>query len=504
MLAPSKPKRLAVARFWYEGNAFTPLSCTLGDFERKEWSMGAPALAAAKGVATELGAVVDFAARHPDWDVVALRCASAWPGGPIEDHVYDMIERDLLDGLLNGARQAPWDAVYLSLHGASITRARQTPDLDLIRAVRGVAPHVPLGVSFDLHANLSPGLAGLVDVVSGYKTYPHVDQYRTAERVLDQLVLMVEQGARRRVCVGKPGLVLPSFNMRTDSGPMRDLQDLAAAQTHAPVIEVSVFGGFPYADTPDTGASVVVTTDAARDPAGAGARVVVDRLEAAMREKAHEFMISLPSASVGLERALAIIGEREGMVVVTDPGDNPGSGGIADTPGLLQAVLGVDFDATCVFASFADAKAVQSIYAAGVGNELDLMLGGQASKRCGAALPVRARVETLTDGEFRNVGPKENGALMRCGRTAMIALAGRPNIHIIVTEVVVPANDPAFFTMHGIDFSEVRLLCVKAKNHFRAAFLPLSSAIIDIDAPGPAALNLSSLPFRHAPGVAPD
>lgn len=110
---------------------------------------------------------------------------------------------------------------------------------------------------------------------------------------------------------------------------------------------------------------------------------------------------------------MAIIGERKGMVVVTDPGDNPGSGGIADTPGVLQAVLGVDFDATCVFASFADAK-------------------------------------------------------------------------------------------HGIDFSEVWLLCVKAKNHFRAAFLPLSSAIIDIDAPGPAALNLSSLPFRHAPGVAPD
>jgi microcystin degradation protein MlrC len=39
---------------------------------------------------------------------------------------------------------------------------------------------------------------------------------------------------------------------------------------------------------------------------------------------------------------------------------------------------------------------------------------------------------------------------------------------------------------------------VKAKNHFRAAFLPLCAAIIDVDAPGPAALDLRLLPFRHA------
>ena len=68
---------------------------------------------------------------------------------------------------------------------------------------------------------------------------------------------------------------------------------------------------------------------------------------------------------------------------------------------------------------------------------------------------------------------------------------------MIVTERVGPANDPAFFALHGIDLARTRLLCVKAKNHFRAAFQDRCAAIIDVDCPGPAAADLRTLPFRN-------
>ena len=42
---------------------------------------------------------------------------------------------------------------------------------------------------------------------------------------------------------------------------------------------------------------------------------------------------------------------------------------------------------------------------------------------------------------------------------------------------------------------------MKAKNHFRAAFAPRLGAIVDADCPGPAAADLSTLPFRRAPGT---
>ena len=39
----------------------------------------------------------------------------------------------------------------------------------------------------------------------------------------------------------------------------------------------------------------------------------------------------------------------------------------------------------------------------------------------------------------------------------------------------------------------------EAKNHFRAAFVHSFAQLIDADTPGPAALDLAKLPFRHVP-----
>jgi microcystin degradation protein MlrC len=86
----------------------------------------------------------------------------------------------------------------------------------------------------------------------------------------------------------------------------------------------------------------------------------------------------------------------------------------------------------------------------------------------------------------------ETGIELRCGRTALLKSG---NISIIVTEFVAPANDPAFFHLHGIDIENEQLLFVKAKNHFRAAFDAICSEIVDIDAPGPACLDMRMLPF---------
>ncbi len=72
-------------------------------------------------------------------------------------------------------------------------------------------------------------------------------------------------------------------------------------------------------------------------------------------------------------------------------------------------------------------------------------------------------------------------------------------IEVIVTSACVAPNDPAYFALHGIDPARLGLLCVKAKNHFRAAFAGTFAAILDVDSPGPAALDLARLPFRRVP-----
>ena len=476
-------KKLAVFRFWFEGNAFSPVATGRAAFEGREWTKGEAALAAARGTATELAAVAEFVAARPDWEVTVLRCASANPGGPMEDAVFEAL-RDELAADLAGTR---WDAAYLSLHGAAITRSRPAPDLDLVRVVRDAVGDAPLAASFDLHANLDPEMAKLVDVASGYRTYPHVDMRETAARVLGFLERTVAGEIRPIGAIRNTGRLLGSFNMRTDAGPMAALQALARTRESTPVLDVAVFGGFPYADTPDCGASIMVYADGSRAAAAEAAAEMAN----AICERDAEFAPVLVTPQAGLQQALE---SPPGLVALTDPADNPYSGGAADTPGLFDALMRGAPRVPTVFAYFCDPDVVDTAWRADVGTRLNLLLGGKQSKAFGRGVEVEADVVRLTRGEFRNTGPMERGLAVSLGRTAVLSVRGT---QVIVTERIGPANDPAFFALHGIDLARTRLLCVKAKNHFRAAFRDRCVAIIDVDCPGPAAADLRRLPFRH-------
>ncbi|NJM93215.1 MAG: hypothetical protein HC861_12005 [Rhodospirillaceae bacterium] len=111
-------------------------------------------------------------------------------------------------------------------------------------------------------------------------------------------------------------------------------------------------------------------------------------------------------------------------------------------------------------------------------------------------MPVKATVLKLTDGKFRNEGPYEHNLAVDVGRTVLLE-AG--NVRVIVTEGCQTPNDPAYFRLHGIDPATIPLLCVKAKNHFRAAFSGMARCLVDVDCPGPASAGLFHYKFKHAP-----
>jgi microcystin degradation protein MlrC len=492
--------RIAVARLWFEGNRFSPIVTGADAFERLEWRSGAAALGAARGTATELAAVVDAATARPGWRVEALRCASAWPGGPIEEALFER----WLDEVLDGVRRQRPDGVYLSLHGAAITTARDAPELDALRAVRdALGTGVPIVASLDLHANLDPAFASLVDFATGYRTYPHLDMRETAARALDALARRLDGGPALQGAIAPLGALLPSFNMRTDAGPMAELQALArAAERDGGIVDASVFGGFPYADTAATGASAMAWAhDATR--AAAAARSLAD----AMASRAPAFRPRLLAPREGLLRALAA---GEGPVAVTDPADNPLSGGGGDTTVLFATLRAMRTEAggplhalpdgAIAFASFADAALVARARAAGPGAALEAALGARHGAAFGPAVPVRARVLRTTEGRYVAEGPMARGTAIDVGPTALLDVDG---ISVVVTSAVAAQDDPAFLALHGIDPSSLRLLVVKAKNHFRAAFGPLCRAIVDVDCPGPAAADLSTLPFRRVRPVPP-
>ncbi|MEN9062702.1 M81 family metallopeptidase [Ponticoccus litoralis] len=486
----AQPRRIAVARLWHEANSFNPIPTRLEDFRRREWMRGEEALTGARGTATELGGLVRFLDDHPHWQVTVSRCTSAPPLGPVTTEALSAIRDEILADLAG----QHWDGVYLSLHGAMVAEDDLSPDYSLIRALRAaIGPEPLLAVSLDMHACLDPSLTGAVDILSGYHTYPHVDMDAAAHRALTMMERAFEQGRRPAVALRQLDFAPLSHGMRTEAGPMAELVALGQEASGAEgVADVTFFGGFTYADTPNTRAAVAVTHDRGLAP-----EPLLDRLAAAYQARREAFRVSLPGPREGLALAARQLDQgARWPVTLVDTADNPLSGGIGDTTALFRAMMESGPDLPMLFCFFYNPDLVARAHGLGEGAAIDCTLGGRIAPAFGAPVPFHGMVERLTDGRFRNRGPFEYGREIDMGRTAVLR-AGQ--MQVVVSETCQSANDPAWCDLHGIDLSRIAVFGIKAKNHFRAGFEPLCGPIHDIDCPGVAPADMSLLPYRHVP-----
>ncbi len=484
--------RIAIARFAHEGNSFAQVLAGIEDFRAFEWAAGDGVEQVYRGTNTEIGGVLDFLDRHPEWEPTFLRCTYATPSGEVRREAYDLILAEILDGL----RGQAWDAVFLAQHGAMQVVGIGHADHEILRAVREViGPEVPLAVSYDLHANITPAQLALADVVVGYKCHPHVDMAATAAKALGLLLDRIA-GRIRPVAAWRPlPHFIPSINARTTDGPMAEAAAFARGlETGGGLLDATIYQGYAYGDRAHAGGCVVVWADGDQAAADAAAEALRDEV---MRIYPRLF-IHMPGADEGIAQALALLAEGTGPVAVIDPADHPGAGANADTPGLLRALIEARPAVPAVFAFLWDPETVARATEAGEGAELEVALGGRLSTDFGPPVRLRARVARLTDGRVVQTGPFQNGLAYDYGRTAVLEAGG---VRIIVTEVCLMVSDPTFFELHGVELTGNLLLAVKAKNQFRAAFTDTFRRMIDVDVPGPAAYDFTRLPFRNVPAA---
>lgn len=181
-----------------------------------------------------------------------------------------------------------------------------------------------------------------------------------------------------------PPLAINILRQGTDDSPIKDLLELAAAQAARPgVLSISVVEGFPYADVEEMGMSFLATTNddhaLAVEVASTMARAAWDQRE------------SYDAEGLQIDDALrrAAAAER-GPVVLLDTGDNIGGGSPGDSTHLLAAAqrLGI----RGLFQSLCDPESVAACVAAGVGQTLELAVGGKTDDIHGE--PVRVKGES--------------------------------------------------------------------------------------------------------------
>lgn len=482
-------KQLAIIRFWYEGNSFSPVPADADMFRAREWLSGSAARDFYQGTNIETAAVEGFVEANPDIQAHYIFCAAAYPAGPMVEELFD----EMLGHIEEGLAGQEWDGIYLSLHGSSVSTDTENPELALLQSIRHRVGTIPIAITFDLHANIDPDIGRLADIIVGYKTYPHIDMLETGEKALALLGRCMKSEINPETLIVPAGFAPTSFNMQTASGPMAEMQaEVRMSETKYGFYDVSAFGGFVYADSPQTGASITLCAE--RDSLDASSEA--GRLAGLFLQQTEKLDVYLPQPVTVLKTLTNDLANNKNLapVAILEPSDNVFSGGGADTPGLLRAAIDIGFEFPTLFAFFWDTEIAAQAHQAGIGAVLDCAFGGRLTDNFGQPVFVSAKVDRLTDGRFINQGPMEKGLAVDLGLTAVMKVN---EVSIIVTSRNVPVNDKAYFELHGLNPTEFAVTYVKAKNHFRAAFSDVFNCTIEVETPGPASSNLMTLPFKN-------
>ena len=172
--------RIAVGAFLHETNTFAPTKATYDDFVHgggwPSMAHGADVLKVMRNINVGLAGFVE-AAEANGWELVPTISAAASPSAHVTKDAFERVMKEMVDGI---AAAGPIDAVYLDLHGAMVTEHYDDGEGETLARVRKViGKDLPLVVSLDLHANVSPEMMEHADALIAYRTYPHVDMADT-------------------------------------------------------------------------------------------------------------------------------------------------------------------------------------------------------------------------------------------------------------------------------------------------------------------------------------
>ncbi len=287
--------RIAMAGFHHETNCFvlpdTDFAYFCSHRDRPPLVRGAEVPEWLAQAGYPLTAVLaECGARH---DIVPLLWTSGGAGGMVTREAFERIAGEIVGAL---SRAMPVDAVYLDLHGAMVTEDFEDGEGELLRRVRAVVgPALPLVVSLDYHANVTPQMATLSDAVLAYRTYPHVDRVETGSRAAAALERILRHGRPAGRALRKPGFLVPLHAQCTLGEPCAGIVAEAARLETGGVLSAAFLAGFPPADLFHCGPAIVVHAER-QEEADAAADALARRI--AVQEPDFAQPLLDPSAAV--------------------------------------------------------------------------------------------------------------------------------------------------------------------------------------------------------------
>jgi len=487
--------RVVVAMMSHETNTFSPVITDLARFSRGGANTsdrlplaGADAIATFSNTKSCLGGYLKVC-QQQGAEVMVPVAGNAAPSGPVEDDAYEYMVQAIVDVVDD------CDAMLLDLHGAMVTRSHPDGEGELLRRLRAARPELPIAVSLDMHANITQLMVANCTLIAGYQTYPHIDMDSTAERAAHMLFRHLRGECTPTMVWGNAPMLPHVMRQGTDDEPNKALQLRAADIERDGDTLASVFTGFPHADIYDAGLSSVIVTD--NDDARA--QSLRDELLDQAWAGREEFVYRIEPLEKSMHRAAEIAAsEGEGPVVILDHYDNTASGGTMDTTEVLAAVLEAELADVAVF-GFYDPDCVAQMFAAGIGAEVTLDLGGKLPMPQLAVqskpLQITGHVKLLSDGKFPATVAMSKGLTMNMGNCGVLRLNN--DVDVVVISRHIEPFDPGCFRSLGIDPESRTFLMLKSRVHYRVGFRDMAKEVVECAGVGVCTSDYSALTFNN-------
>ncbi|MGI9326979.1 MAG: M81 family metallopeptidase [Pseudomonadales bacterium] len=472
--------RIALAGISHETNTYCAQQTPAAEF----YQLRGPRMLQAAGQETDLGGAVDACASL-QVEAVPILYAIAQPSGLIARAAYEQFRDEIVDGLL---AQEPLDGVVLLLHGAGVVDGIHDLEGDLVTAVRGaMGEALPIAASFDLHGNVTQAMVSRLNGVFACHQYPHIDMHAQAAAAVRLVAQMQAEDFRAQCAMRNLPMLLPTTTTFEGIGQQMLEAVLAAEAQGEGVIDLSWFHGFPYTDVPHVGSALVATMHPGVDPAP-----LLDRVSALLWSAREQFGV----ISLSAEEAVAAAGAAAKNatyalpVVIHETSDNCGAGTPGDGTHLLRAMLEAQLGSEACFGFIVDAAVAAQAHAAGVGQRIQIILGGKTDDLHGEPIVADAYVKALHDGRLI-MQHMNKGARLNIGPTARLSIE---DLDVVVASRRSQTFDREPFLAVGISVERYRYIALKSSNHFRAGFADIAGTIVTADPPGLSTHRIDTFP----------
>lgn len=420
-----------------------------------------------------------------DVELIPLIHARALPGGIVSRAFYDAWLEEFLDLLHTAMDEAPLDGLLFDIHGAMSVEGLMDAEGTIAKHIRDtIGPDVAMSTSMDLHGNVSDLLFESTDVLTCYRTAPHLDAPETRKRAFEQLVEIIQNGREDLVRAKvKVPILLPGEKTSTEVEPGKTLyasiEDSLALDG---IMDASIWMGFPWADQPRCHAVTVVT---------GYDQELVEREALALGQRLwnlrNTFDFVGPVASIE-DAILQALRSDLKPYFISDTGDNPGAGGADDMVVFLRAFLSIYEQEVStkkvLFASIKDEETVEKIWAESsknVPSSVTVSLGGKIDPSFGGPLESEFAIKYLFEDDA----------------SGQAAVLSKGTIDIIVTSRRHQFSAMPYFDNAGItSFDDYDIIVVKM-GYLEPDLSRAAKGWVMALTPGAVDQDLEHLPYEH-------